>query len=111
MRRRVFVLALGSAIVSLIAGGCGGGDQESTPKAAAGSSCESSLYKVKTHGIDCESANAVIVLLDGRSRHQTLTLAGERGVRVTWTCDSRSITGPLTCHDGTRTFTMSRRPH
>jgi hypothetical protein len=96
---------------SLVATGCGGGgEQPSTAAHAIGATpCRSNRFEVKLHGIDCESADAMIVMLDGRVRHQSLTLAGDHGLHVVWKCRSKSLAGPLSCHDGKRYF-IFRRP-
>jgi hypothetical protein len=71
------------------------------------STCGSKGYVVRLHGVDCEVVNAMIVMLDGHARHQTLTLSDERR-KVSWVCTSPSIVGPLHCRDGARFFTMER---
>jgi hypothetical protein len=67
---------------------------------------------IKAYRVDCETANAMIVLLNGRARRQTLTFSDDRGHHVVWTCTSRrSIVGPLTCHSGERYFRLARTAH
>jgi hypothetical protein len=99
------------AISTLVAApGCGSGD--GTPASSADqeqgtSTCGSRGYVFKLQRVDCELVNAMIVLLNGRSRHQTLTLSSDHG-KTTWTCRSASIVGPLECRDGARSFRMEK---
>jgi hypothetical protein len=50
----------------------------------------------------------MIVLLDGRSFHQSLTLSTE-DAKITWVCDSSApIVGPMECHQGGRSFRIEQ---
>jgi hypothetical protein len=91
-------------------GGTGGGESSSSDRTTASSACESSGFVIEAHGIDCESARAMIVLLNGRARHQSLTFSDDRGHHAVWTCTSQSIVGPLSCRDGKQNFTLMRAP-
>jgi hypothetical protein len=52
--------------------------------------------------------NAMIVMLNGRALHQTLTLVWEHGHRATWLCRSptHSLVDRLQCQQGARSFTI-----
>jgi hypothetical protein len=96
------------AITGLIAAAGCGGAEDSAPSAGSqthgASSCGSLGYVFELDDVDCEIANAMIVMLDGRSRHQTITVSTEHG-RATWVCDSeKPIVGPIECRDGSRSF-------
>ena len=68
------------------------------------STCGTYAAKFKLHGVDCDTAQAILSLLVD-TRHQTLTLAWE-GHRVTWTCESppHSPTYRIRCQRKSRYF-------
>jgi hypothetical protein len=107
VRTILAVLAVSSLIVVT---GCGGTENSasSAAKQTQGTStCGSHGYVFTLHGISCEFINAIAVMLDGRSRHQTLTVSGEHW-EATWVCNSDSIVGPMECRRGNRYFKMHR---
>jgi len=69
-------------------------------------------FKFKLYKVDCEIANTLIVMLDGRALHQSVTLRAEGKRRTTWLCTSptRSLVDRLHCHQGARFFTVERAP-
>lgn len=104
-----------STIVVLVAllAGCGGNGTNSTgttgnAEVHPASTCGVKGFRVEQHGLDCEVVNAMIVMLNGRALHQTLSLEWEHGHRATWTCNSptRSLVDRLHCQHGSRWFTI-----
>ena len=112
---RVFPLVV--AIVALTASGCGGSSdstsqqqpqregqvQTATCGARAG-------FEVELHKVDCEIANTLIVMLDGRALHQSVILMAEGEQRGKWVCTSptHSLVDRLHCQQGARFFTVER---
>jgi hypothetical protein len=103
------ILALLLIALSTVAAGCGSDApaSSSADQTQGTSTCGSEGFVFNLHGVDCELVNAMIVLLDGRSRHQTLTLSGEHG-KATWVCKSASIVGPMECRNGARFFKVKK---
>jgi hypothetical protein len=69
-------------------------------------------FEFKLHIVDCEVANTLIAMLDGRALHQSVTLRVEGKRRVTWVCTSptQSLVDRLHCQQGARFFTVDRAP-
>jgi hypothetical protein len=69
-------------------------------------------FEFKLHKVDCEIANTLIVMLDGRALHQSVTLRAEGKRRATWVCASptHSLVDRLHCQQGARFFTVERTP-
>ena len=117
----------GPAVLILIAGalllavaGCGGGGSDDSTAARPAfnvdqeqgmSTCGQSGATVELHGVNCEVVQAMITILDGRSKRSTLTLSDERGT-ASWVCTkpSRSLYAPLHCSRGARYFTIRFSP-
>lgn len=109
------VLAI-PAVLLLITCGCGRNSGDSTSKSAARtgnrttiSSCGSKGFEFGLHRVDCEVANAIVLMLNGRARHSTLTLTDDKGTHASWACVSQSIMGPLRCQMRSRFFVMKRK--
>jgi hypothetical protein len=107
-------------IVLLSIAGCGetsGADSTKQPPASTGkvqiSTCGAHAgFEFKLHKVDCEIANALIVMLDGRALHQFVTLTAEGRRRGAWVCTSptHSLVDRLHCQQGARFFTVERPP-
>lgn len=105
-------------IVLLSLAGCGGtSDTNSTtqPPASASKAQTSTCgahagFEFELHKVNCETANTLIVMLDGRALHQSVTLASEGKRRGTWICTSptHSLFDRLHCRQGARFFTVER---
>ena len=80
-------------------------------KAGGSSDCGAPNFTIDLNGVSCEVAEAMVVLLNGDSNRQTLTLVDGQGNRVAWQCVSRSIEGPLRCGDGRRSFLLRLDRH
>jgi hypothetical protein len=67
-------------------------------------------FEFKLHKVDCEIANTLIVMLDGRALHQSVILKAEGKRRGAWVCTSptHSLADRLRCRQGDRFFTVSR---
>lgn len=114
------VLPLFVLIVLLSIAGCGetsGADSTKQPPASTGkaqiSTCGAHAgFEFKLHKVDCEIANALIVMLDGRALHQFVTLTAEGRRRGAWVCTSptHSLVDRLHCQQGARFFTVERPP-
>lgn len=109
------------AVAALLSiGGCGGSSSsDSTTQSTATSgamqvsTCGARAgFEFRLHKVDCEIANTLIVMLDGRALHQSVTLRAEGKRRATWFCTSptRSLVDRLHCHQGARSFTVDRVP-
>jgi len=109
------------AVAALLSiGGCAGSsssDPTTQSTASSGamqvSTCGAKAgFEFKLHKVDCEIANTLIVMLDGRALHQSVTLRAEGKRRATWFCTSptRSLVDRLRCHQGARSFTVDRVP-
>jgi hypothetical protein len=66
----------------------------------------------KLQHVDCETANTLMVMLDGRALHQSVILMAEGKQRGAWVCTSptHSLVDPLYCRQGTRSFSVTRAP-
>jgi hypothetical protein len=76
--------------------------------------CGSAGFVVTLHKVNCEVAEAMLVLLDGRARHQTLNLTigapGRPTTEASWVCrGSGSVMGPIHCSQGVRFFTFESK--
>jgi hypothetical protein len=101
-------------------GGCGGSsssDSTTQNTASSGamqvSTCGAQAgFEFKLHKVDCEIANTLIVMLDGRALHQSVALRAEGKRRATWVCTSptHSLVDRLHCQQGARFFTVERAP-
>jgi hypothetical protein len=96
-------------------GGTSGTDSTTQPPASTGkvqiSTCGAHAgFEFKLHKVDCEIANTLIVMLDGRALHQSVTLTAEGRRRGTWVCASptHSLIDRLHCRQGARFFTVER---
>ncbi len=80
-----------------------GGVQISTCGARGG-------FEFKLYKVDCEIANTLIVMLDGRALHQSVIFTAEGKRRGAWVCTSPtpSLVDRLHCKQGARFFTVSR---
>jgi hypothetical protein len=67
-------------------------------------------FEFKLQKVDCETANTLIVMLDGRALHQSVVLKAEGKLRGAWVCASptHSLIDRLHCRQGTRSFTVTR---
>lgn len=104
-------------VLAALLAGCGsaGTDSTRTADTAEGhpaSTCEGKGFRVERHGVNCEVVNAMIVMLNGRALHQTLSLEWEHGHRAAWTCNppTRSVVDRLHCQHGSRSFTIEPVP-
>jgi hypothetical protein len=114
------LLPLFAVAVLLSTGGCGGSSiSDSTTQSTASSgavevsTCGAKAgFEFKLHKVDCEIANTLIVTLDGRALHQSVTLRAEGKRRATWVCTSptHSLVDRLHCQQGARFFTVERMP-
>jgi hypothetical protein len=114
------LLPLFAAAVLLSMGGCGGSSSPdlTTQKTASSGGVQVSTcgaqagFEFKLHKVDCEIANTLIVMLDGRALHQSVTLRAEGKRRGTWVCTSptHSLIDRLHCQQGARFFTFERAP-
>jgi hypothetical protein len=110
------VLPLFGLIVLLSIAGCGGtsgADSTTQPLVSTGeiriSTCGAQAgFEFKLHKVDCEIANTLITMLDGRALHQSVTLTAEGRRRVTWVCTSptHSLVDRMHCRQGARFFTV-----
>jgi hypothetical protein len=94
-------------------GGISGTDSATRPPVSTGtvSTCGAQAgFELKLHKINCEIANTLIAMLDGRALHQTMALTAEGERRGTWVCTSptHSLVDRLHCRQGTRFFTVER---
>lgn len=82
----------------------------STGKAQISTCGAQAGFVFKLHKVDCEIANTLIVMLDGRALHQSVTLAAEGKRRGTWVCTSptHSLIDRLNCRQGARFFSVER---
>lgn len=114
------LLPLFAVAVLLSIGGCGGSsssDPTTQNTVSSGamqvSNCGAKAgFEFKLHKVDCEIANTLIVMLDGRALHQSVTLRAEGKRRATWVCTSptHSLVDRLNCQQGARFFTVERAP-
>ena len=114
------LLPLLAVAVLLSMGGCGDGsrsDPTTRNTASSGtmqvSTCGAKAgFEFNLHRVDCEVANTLIVMLDGRALHQSVTLTAEGKPRATWVCTSptHSLVDRLHCKQGARFFTVERAP-
>lgn len=113
------LLPLSAVAVLLSIGGCGGSSSDSTTQSAVSpgamqvSTCGTKAgFEFKLHRVDCEIANTLIVMLDGRALHQSVTLRAEGKRRATWVCTSptHSLVDRLHCQQGARFFAVERAP-
>ena len=112
------VLSLVGLIALLSMAGCGGtsGTDSTTQLPASTGKVQISTcgahagFEFKLHKVDCEIANTLIVMLDGRALHQSVTLTAEGKRRGTWVCTSptHSLVDRLHCRQGARFFTVER---
>jgi hypothetical protein len=115
------VIAFIVAVAVLAASGCGGGKSEVTVVRQAVAPVPRGQVRVSTcgarggfefklHKVDCEIANALIVMLDGRALHQSVILTAEEKRRGAWVCTSptHSLVDRLHCRQGDRFFTVER---
>lgn len=115
------VIAFTVAVTVLAASGCGGGESEVTAvrqAVAPVSTCQVRIstcgarggFEFKLHKIDCEIANTLSVMLDGRALHQSVILTAEGKRRAAWVCTSptHSLVDRLHCQQGDRFFTVER---
>lgn len=112
------VLPLFGLIVLLSMAGCdgiNGADSTTQPPVSTGkvqiSTCGAHAgFEFELHKVDCEIANTLIVMLDGRALHQSVTLLAEGRRRGTWVCTSptHSLVDRLHCRQGARFFTVER---
>ena len=67
-------------------------------------------FEFKLHKVDCEIANTLIVMLDGRALRQSVIFTAEGKRRGAWVCTSPtpSLVDRLHCQQGARFFTFSR---
>jgi hypothetical protein len=110
---RVFTIL---ALAVLLAG-CGSSGSDSTGSAGTAeghppSTCRGKGFRVELHKVNCEVVNAMIVMLNGRALHQTLTVAWEHGQRARWICRSatHSLVDRLHCQQGAHSFTIEPVP-
>ena len=96
-------------------GGASGTDSTTQPPASAGivqiSTCGAKAgFEFELHKVGCEIANTLIVMLDGRALHQSVTLTAEGKRRATWVCSSptHSLVDRLSCQQGARFFMVER---
>lgn len=87
--------------------GCGG----TTDKVRISACGAQARFEFKLHKINCEIANTLIVMLDGRALRQTVALTAEGERRATWVCTSptHSLVDRLHCQQGAQSFTAERR--
>jgi hypothetical protein len=114
------LLPLFAVVVLLSIGGYGGSSSsDSTTQSTASSdamqvsTCGAEAgFEFKLHKVDCEIVNTLIVMLDGRALHQSVTLRAEGKRRATWVCTSptHSLVDRLYCQQGARFFTVERAP-
>jgi len=101
--------------------GCGGASgTESTTQPLSSSTGKPQIstcgalagFEFKLYKVDCEIANTLIVMLDGRALHQSVTLTAEGKRRGTWFCTSptHSLVDRLHCRQGARFFTVEHHP-
>ncbi len=115
------VIAFIVAVAVLAVSGCGGGGNEVTVARQAVAPVPRGQvrvltcgarggFKFKLHKVDCEIANALIVMLDGRALHQSMLLTAEGKRRGAWVCTSpaHSLVDRLHCQQGDRFFTVER---
>lgn len=111
-------LPLFGLIVLIAMAGCGGtsGVDSTTQRPASTGTVQISAcgarggFEFKLHRVDCEIANTLIGILDGRALHQSVTLTAEGKRRGTWVCTSptHSLVDRLHCRQGVRFFTVER---
>jgi hypothetical protein len=67
-------------------------------------------FEFKLHKVDCEIANALIVMLDGHALHQSVILTAEGKQRGAWVCTSptHSLVDRLHCSQGNRFLAVER---
>jgi hypothetical protein len=67
-------------------------------------------FEFKLQKVDCETANTLIVMLDGRALRQSVVFTAEGKRRGAWICSSptHSLVDPLHCRQGARSFTVAR---
>jgi hypothetical protein len=67
-------------------------------------------FEFELHKVDCEIANTLIVMLDGRALRQSVILMAEGKRRGAWVCTSptHSLLDRLHCRQGARFFTVAR---
>ena len=114
MARLVFILGM---IVLLPIVGCGSDSktQSTMPSQAPKGQVQTTScganggIAFKLHNVDCEIANTLIVLLDGRALHQAVILEAEGKRRGAWVCTSptRALTDQLHCRHGGQFFTVT----
>jgi hypothetical protein len=90
-------------------------DSTSNPPASKGETQTSTCgarggFEFELHQVDCEIANTLIVMLDGRALHQSVILTAEGKRRGAWVCTSptHSLVDRLHCQQGARSFTVTR---
>lgn len=115
MARAFPLLALIALLSMAGCGGTGGTDSTTQQPASTGkvqiSTCGAHAgFEFKLHKVDCEIADTLIVMLDGRALHQSVTLKAEGRRRGTWVCASptHSLIDRLHCRQGARFFTVER---
>jgi hypothetical protein len=103
------------ALAMVGCGGTGGKDPTTQPPASTGaaqvSTCGAKAgFEFKLHKVDCEIANTLIVMLDGRALRQSVTLTAEGKRQGKWMCISptHSLEDRLHCQKGARYFTVER---
>lgn len=69
-------------------------------------------FEFRLHNIDCEIANTLIVMLDGRALHQSVIFTADGKRRGVWVCTSptHSLVDRMHCRQGQghRFFTVTR---
>jgi hypothetical protein len=107
-------------LILLAMAGCGaasGSDGSPQHRRAEGNNVQVSScgarngIEFKLHHVDCETANTLIVMLDGRALHQSVILMAEGQRRGVWVCISptHSLVDPLYCRQGRRSFEVVTR--
>jgi hypothetical protein len=96
--------------------GCGvtsGTGSATNPQASKGKVQSSTCgarggFEFRLYKVDCEIANTLIVMLDGRALHQSVILTAEGKRRGVWVCTSptHSLVDRLHCRQGARFFTV-----
>jgi hypothetical protein len=103
-------------LLSIVGCGVGSGTEPTTqPQAINGKASISTCgargdFEFKLHKVDCEIANTLIVMLDGRALHQSVILTADGKRRAAWVCTSPtpSLVDRLHCRQGARFFTVTR---
>jgi hypothetical protein len=94
--------------------GCGSGTKAQSQASRANiqiSTCGAhGGLEFRLHKVDCEIANTLIVMIDGRALRQSVIFMAEGRRRGAWVCTSptHSLVDRLHCWQGPRYFTVAR---